>query len=295
MSFFGNLVHAVAGAIASVANAVVNALSPVVESGGIVGEIAGEVSDAAESVLGASTEVAEVSEDGEIDDEEAEELIEDTFKLLVGASILDIKNEMSKVYNDVSSVFNDTLTNFNNEITVLNKSAVLITSAEAAKFSTYGERFANLWSDFFMPTDLPGELNAAQKLDNPLLKGVGKVGGKLGLVGTVLNPIMEYDNSLEPYKEDIDAAYEIDPKNANIYINAMRTEALADAASFGYGRGVLNTIPSLVQLTKKEKPEWTEKWINNVNYWVNSRNLINEADKAFKDPVKGQKIKQFLR
>ncbi|NRT91277.1 hypothetical protein [Clostridium beijerinckii] len=87
MGFFGNLVHAVAGAIASVANAVINALSPVVESGGVVGEIAGEVSDVAKSVLGASTEVADVSEDGEIDDEEAEELIEDTFKLLVGAFI----------------------------------------------------------------------------------------------------------------------------------------------------------------------------------------------------------------
>ncbi|NRT37150.1 hypothetical protein OD350_19250 [Clostridium beijerinckii] len=110
MGFFGNLVHAVAGAIASVANAVVSALSPVVESGGVVGEIAGEVSDVAKSVLGASTEVADISEDGEIDDDEAEELIEDAFKLLVGAYIgtFDSKSSDSSVEDragdDISSI-----------------------------------------------------------------------------------------------------------------------------------------------------------------------------------------------
>ena len=79
------------------------------------------------------------------------------------------------------------------------------------------------------------------------------------------------------------------------YDAAMHVAAGLDVASFGYGRGVLNTVPSLVQLTHKEKPEWSEKWINNVNYWVNSRNLMNEMDKAFKDPAKGPIIKQFLR
>ncbi|NRT91272.1 hypothetical protein [Clostridium beijerinckii] len=276
----GNLVNAVVGAVAKVANAVI----------GIASAIGSALSNPEEAIKGAMSDIANITADGKIDEDEEEELFEDILKLYVGASILKIKNE----YNDISSILSDTITNFNNEITILNKSAVLIANTAAAEASTYSERLSNLWNDFFMPTDLPGELNAAKLIDNPLLKGVADVGGKLGLVGTVANPILEYNNSLEPYKDDIDAAYEIDPQNALKYNYAMHAAAGADAASFGYARGVINTIPSLYELAEGKK-DWSEKWINNVNYWVNSRNLMNEADKAFKDPVKGPIIKQFLR
>ncbi|NRT73805.1 hypothetical protein [Clostridium beijerinckii] len=74
----------------------------------------------------------------------------------------------------------------------------------------------------------------------------------------------------------------------------MCTEETADAASFGYGRGVLNTVSSLYGLFN-DKTEFTQKWINNVNYWVNSRNIVNEVDKACKNPDKARKINQFLR
>lgn len=147
-----------------------------------------------------------------------------------------------------------------------------------------------------MATDLSAELSAAKKLvDNPLLEGIAKVGGKLGFVGTVLNPIIEYDNSLTPYKEDIDAAYEIDPENASKYNAEMHVAAGVDTLSFGYARGALNSIPSLVQLLPGKDPKWTGDWINNVNYWVNSGNLVNEVDKACKDPDKARIINQFLR
>ncbi|OOM11686.1 hypothetical protein [Clostridium saccharobutylicum] len=269
----GNLVSSVVGAVVKVANAIGSVFS-----------------NPAEAVNGAIADIANITADGKIDEDEEEELLEDILKLYVGASILNIKNEMS----NIDDILNNTITNFNNTITVLNKSAVLITSAEAAKYLSLKDKLSNLWNDFFMPADLPGELNATKMLDNPVMKGIGDVGGKLGLVGTVLNPVVEYNNSLKPYKDDIDAAYEIDPQNAWKYNCEMHVAAGADAASFGYARGVINTAPSLYELGYGET-KFTQGWINNVNYWVNSRNLINEMDNAFKDPVKGPIIKQFLR
>lgn len=285
MEGFKNLVGAVVGAVAKVANAIT----------GIASAIVAAVSNPAEAVNGAIADIANITADGKVDEDEEERFLEDMLKLYVGASIVNIKNKISKEYNDLSSILGDTITNFNNEITALNKAAVLTINAEAAKFSTGFEKFTNLFNDWCVPTDLSGELSAAEKIvDNPLLKGIAKVGGKLGFVGTVVNPFTEYDNSLTPYKEDIDAAYEIDPKNADKYIFAMRTAAKADAASFGYVRGAVNSLPALYEMGYG-KTEVTEKWINNVNYWVNSRNLMNEMDKALKDPVTGPKIKQFLR
>ena len=58
--------------------------------------------------------------------------------------------------------------------------------------------------------------------------------------------------------------------------------------------GVLNTVPALYELIEG-KADWSDGWINNVNYAINSRNLMNEMDKAFKDPVKGPIIQQFVR
>jgi len=249
-------------------------------------------SEVTSEVLGATAAVANACEDWASN---AEELFQENYKLLVGASILCIKNEMSKKYDDVSNIFTNTLTTFNNEITALNKSAVVITDMAAVKMFSVTENIKNIWNDGFMPAELPGELAGTKMLDNPLLKGIGEVGGKIGVVATVLNPIMEYNNSLEPYKDDIDAAYEIDPENAGKYDFAMHVEAGLDAASFGYVRGVLNTVPSVANLISDEDPEWADGWINNVNYAINSRNLMNEMDKAFKDPVKGPIIQQFLR
>lgn len=109
----------------------------------------------------------------------------------------------------------------------------------------------------FIPADLPGELAGTKMLDNPLLKGVGEVGGKLGVVGTVLTPIVEYNNSLKPYKDDIEAAYEIDPENAWMYNAEAHIAAGLDACSFGFVRGVVNTVPTVVQLVPGKDPEWT--------------------------------------
>jgi hypothetical protein len=208
--------------------------------------------------------------------------------------VTNIRNEINKESSNIKEIASDTITNFNNEITVLNKGAVVIANAVAAEKSTVKTRISNLWSDFFMPTDLPGELNAAKLIDNPAIEGVAKIGGKLGLVATAINPILEYKNSLKPYEEDLDAVYEIDPENASEYNAAIHVTAGLDALSFGYARGTLNTIPSLYELVEGNA-EWADGWINNVNYWVNSRNVMNEIDKKFKDPVTGPKIKQFLR
>ena len=204
MGFFGDLVSAVKGAVAKVANVIT----------GIASAIGSVLSNPAEAVNGAVVDILKINSDGQIDEDEKEELLEDMFKLYVGAKILNLKNEMSKEYNDIHSVFTNTLTMFNNEITALNKSAVVITDIAAAKMFSVTENIKNIWNDGFMPADLPGELAGTKMLDNPLLKGIGKVGGKIGVVATVLNPIMEYNNSLKPYEEDIEAAYEIDPENA---------------------------------------------------------------------------------
>lgn len=277
---FGDLIDSAEGAISDVSDAVSDVVDDVSDA---VDYVSDEASEVTEAVLGATPVAANIDGNGQfnIDD------IEDKFKVAVGAYILNVKDAASEEYND-------TITNFNNEITILNKSAVLIANAAAAESSTVGTRVSNLWNDFFMPTDLPGELNAAKLIDNPFVKGIADVGGKLGLVGTVLNPIMEYNNSLEPYNDDIDAAYEIDPENAKEYNVEAHVAAGLDAFSFGYARGTLNTIPSVYELIEG-KADWADGWVNNVNYWVNSRNLMNEMDKAFKDPVKGPIIKQFLR
>lgn len=290
MEGFENLVSAVVGVVAKVANAIT----------GIASAIESAVSNPAEAVNGALADIANINADGKVDEDEKEELLEDILKLYVGASILNTKSKMS----DISNILSNTITNFNNNITVLNKSAVTITDTAAAVKSFLSKQDivslvkgtgSNAWNDFFMPTSLPGELNATKILDNPLLKGIGKVGGKLGVVSTVLTPALEYNNSLESYKDDIDAAYEIDPENAWKYNCEMHVAAGLDSASFGFVRSVANTVPTVVQLVPGKDPKWTDSWINNVDYWVNSRNLMNEMDKAFKDPVKGPIIKQFLR
>ncbi|MBN1056965.1 hypothetical protein DVW05_16745, partial [Clostridium botulinum] len=59
-------------------------------------------------------------------------------------------------------------------------------------------------------------------------------------------------------------------------------------------RGIINTVPSVVQLSGKE-PKWTENWMDFVNENVNTRTIIEKTDEAFKDPVIGPKLKSFLR
>lgn len=290
MEGFKNLVGDVVGAVAKVANAIT----------GIASAIGAAISNPAEAVNAAIADIANITADGEIDADEEERLLEDMIKLYVGASIVNIENKIS----GLSDILSNTITNFSNEITILNKSAVAITDTAAGikSFLTkdnilnFAKETGNIvWNDFFKPAESFVELNGTKILDNPLLKGIGDVGGRLGFVSTVITPVTEYNNSLKPYEDDIDAAYEIDPKNAWKYNCEMHVAAGLDSASFGFVRGVVNAVPSTVQLAPIEPPEWTKKWINNVDYWVNSRNLMNEMDKAIKDPVMGPKIKQFLR
>lgn len=152
----GNLVNAVVGAVAKVANAVI----------GIASAIGSALSNPEEAVKGAMSDIANITADGKIDEDEEEELFEDILKLYVGASILNIKNKISEEYNDISGIISNTITNFNNEITALNKSAVVIADATVAKASGLKGSLSNIWSDFFMPADLPGELNATKMINN---------------------------------------------------------------------------------------------------------------------------------
>ncbi|WP_252225225.1 hypothetical protein [Clostridium sp. ZBS2] len=239
--------------------------------------------------------VVKVDEDGELDIDDIEEFLEEKFKLLVGAHIFSFGLGSSSAEtdsNEEKKLGFDFMTKFNDAITIVNKSSAVATNVKVKTSDSLWTRIVNAADDFFMPTTSV-ESNAV-KLSKGGLKKFGTIGGKAGLIGTAITPIMEYENSMEPYKDDLEAIAEYDPDNYEKYKKIAEVGAAADACTLGYVRGIINTVPAVVQLSGKE-PKWTENWMDFVNENVNTRTIIEKTDEAFKDPVTGPKLKSFLR
>ncbi|MCX7921366.1 MAG: hypothetical protein N3B21_04995 [Clostridia bacterium] len=106
------------------------------------------------------------------------------------------------------------------------------------------------------------------------LQVVGKVAKGTGIVGTALTPFTELQTSMNMYKDDLALVAQYDPKNYNKALVVATVGSTADAASFGFGRSIANTIPSLVQLLPGKDPQWTQGWIDTVNANVNAKRIF---------------------
>lgn len=222
-----------------------------------------------------------------------EELTDEENQYLKNArnALGDWKYDMIKIITGNSD--DDLMTQMNNTLTWLNKSSVIATNTWATITNPQRWKEIQWLSDICMPTTAT-ETNAVKILESPVAKYVGNIGGKAGIIGTIITPIVEYNNSFKPYEDDLAACAEVDPENYNKYNVIAHIGAGADAASFGFGRSILNTIPSVYELTIG-RTDWTEGWINNVNGYVNSRSAIEKLDDTLKDSTIGPKINQFLR
>ncbi|WP_252225239.1 hypothetical protein [Clostridium sp. ZBS2] len=292
----GNLVKSVVGAVAKVATAVVNTVKSAISGISGMFSSAGGAAGSALSGAMAALGVVDVDEDGELDIDDAEEFLEEKFKLLVGAHILSfgLGSSSTEANSDEEKKLGfDFMTKFNNTITIVNKSSAVVTNAKVKTSDSLWKRIVNAADDFFMPTTSV-ESNAV-KLSKGGLKKFGTIGGKAGLIGTAITPIMEYENSMEPYKDDLEAIAEYDPDNYEKYKKIAEVGAVADACTLGYVRGIINTPPTVAQLLPIHEPKWVKPWTDFVNENVNTRTIIEKTDEAFKDPVTGPKLKSFLR